>query len=123
MQHKQVQKLWGYEIWIENNIQYCGKHLCVLPNKWCSAHFHKNKKETFYVIDGELILYYSNNIDENIWSSGTYNKIILKKGESFTIEPYTVHRFSSNINKPCHFIEVSTHHDDNDSYRITPSFS
>ena len=51
-----VSKGWGYELWIENNELYCGKHLHVLPTKWCSVHYHKNKKETFYVINGELLL-------------------------------------------------------------------
>lgn len=120
--HKFVNKAWGHEIWIENNDLYCGKHLHVKPNKWCSAHFHKNKKETFYVIDGELILKYSNNMNEDIWNLDLVDTIILKKGESFTIEPYTVHRFSSNnTDTPCDFIEISTHHDDDDSYRIVPS--
>ena len=41
-----VNKLWGYEIWIENNEKYCGKHLHVVPGKKCSVHYHKDKKET-----------------------------------------------------------------------------
>lgn len=119
--HKFVNKVWGHEIWIENNDLYCGKHLQVLPDKWCSVHFHKNKKETFYVIGGELILKYSQNMNEDIWNLDLVNTLILKKGESFTLEPYTAHRFSSNSDTPCDFIEISTHHDDNDSYRIVPS--
>ena len=54
-----VSKGWGYELWVENNELYCGKHLHVLPSKWCSVHYHKNKKETFYVINGELKLEFS----------------------------------------------------------------
>lgn len=108
-----VNKSWGYEIWIENNEFYCGKHLHVLPKKYCSFHYHKNKKETFYVINEELLLEYSNNIDFS-----ESKKIILKKGQSFTIDPLVLHRFTSNTNAPCDFIEFSTHHDDNDTYRI-----
>lgn len=121
MKHKTVLKRWGYEIWIENNQLYCGKHLHVLPEKWCSAHFHKNKKETFYIINGELVLQYSNQIDKNTWELDLIDSIVLKKGQSFTIEPYIVHRFSSNTDAPCDFIEISTHHEDNDSYRIIES--
>ena len=51
-----VNKLWGYEIWIENNEKYCGKHLHVVPGKKCSVHYHKDKKETFYIINGELLI-------------------------------------------------------------------
>lgn len=121
MNHIIVPKTWGYEIWIENNELYCGKHLHVLPNKWCSVHFHKNKKETFYIIDGELLLDYSNHIDEQNWIDNKTNTIVLKKGESFTIEPMIAHRFTSNLNYSCDFIEISTHHDDDDSYRIIKS--
>ena len=56
---KFVSKNWGYEKWIENNREYCGKHLHVVPPKWCSFHYHKNKKETFYVIGGELLVVYA----------------------------------------------------------------
>ena len=56
---KIVPKGWGYEMWIENNELYCGKHLHVLLTRWCSVRYHKNKKETFYVIKGELVLQHS----------------------------------------------------------------
>ena len=46
-QHLLVDKVWGYEILLENNNLYCAKHLHVKPNKWCSAHLHKNKKKAF----------------------------------------------------------------------------
>jgi mannose-6-phosphate isomerase-like protein (cupin superfamily) len=116
-----VNKKWGYEIWIENNDLYCGKHLHALPNKYCSVHYHKNKKETFYVISGELALQYSTNLNKEVWDTGIVDNIILRKGDSFTLEPYTAHRFTSNTNFPCDFIEISTHHDDSDSYRIIES--
>ena len=111
----------GYELWIENNNLYCGKHLHVLSDKWCSVHYHKNKKETFYVIEGELLLQYSKNLELEFWQSELFDTIILKKGQSFTIKPRVAHRFSSNLDYPCDFIEISTHHDDDDSYRIIES--
>mgnify|MGYP003333626708 CR=1 FL=1 len=117
-----VQKKWGYEFWIENNSLYCGKHLHVLPNKFCSVHYHKNKKETFYVIKGKLVLQYSTNLSLDQWNNYEYDTILLKKGDSFTLEPMTAHRFTSGSNFSCDFIEISTHHDDNDSYRIIESF-
>jgi mannose-6-phosphate isomerase-like protein (cupin superfamily) len=119
---EKIEKKWGYELWIENNKLYCGKHLVVYPQKFCSAHYHKNKKETFYVIAGELSLCYSQNMDYDVWSLNLVDQIILKQGETFTLEPYTVHRFTSNLETPCEFIEISTHHDDEDSYRIIESF-
>ena len=113
-----VSKGWGYELWIENNELYCGKHLHVLPTKWCSVHYHKNKKETFYVINGELLLEYSNNIDKEFWEEKFARQKVLKKGDSFTLDTMIAHRFTSNTNYPCDFIEISTHHEDSDSYRI-----
>jgi mannose-6-phosphate isomerase-like protein (cupin superfamily) len=61
---KFVSKSWGYEKWIENSREYCGKHLHVVPPKWCSFHYHKKKKETFYVIGGELLLVYETYSEE-----------------------------------------------------------
>jgi len=113
-----VSKGWGYELWIENNELYCGKHLHVLPTKWCSVHYHKNKKETFYVINGELLLEYSDNIDKEFWKEKFAYQKVLKKGDSLTLDTLTAHRFTSNTSYPCDFIEFSTHHEDSDSYRI-----
>jgi mannose-6-phosphate isomerase-like protein (cupin superfamily) len=117
-----VIKKWGYELWIENNDLYCGKHLHVLPNKWCSVHYHKIKHETFYVISGELKLQFSKELDLEIWEKSLVAEIIIPKGCSFVLEPMTAHRFVSNLNYPCDFIEISTHHDDLDSYRLIESF-
>ena len=119
--HIMVNKKWGYEIWIENNDLYCGKHLHVLPHKYCSVHYHKDKKETFYIISGELSLQYSENLNKDVWGLSLADAIVLKQGESFTIEPYVAHRFTSNTSYPCDFIEISTHHNDEDSYRIIES--
>jgi N-acetylneuraminate synthase len=119
--HTIVNKKWGYEIWIENNQLYCGKHLHVLPTKYCSVHYHKNKKETFYIINGELSLQYSPSLNKETWDLSLADVIVLKQGESFTIEPYVAHRFTSNTSYACDFIEISTHHNDQDSYRIIES--
>lgn len=121
MNHTIVNKTWGYEIWIENNQLYCGKHLHVIPKKCCSVHYHKLKKETFYIINGELVLEYSSSLDVNTWNNHKFDKIFLSKGDSFTIEPLVAHRFYCSKNEPCDFVEFSTHHDDKDSYRIIES--
>lgn len=115
-------KLWGYEIWIENNDLYCGKHLHVVPGKQCSVHYHKIKKETFYIINGELVLEFANHTDLDKWNNMIDVQIkLLRKGDSFTIDQNVSHRFYSATSYSCDFIEISTHHDDNDSYRIIES--
>jgi mannose-6-phosphate isomerase-like protein (cupin superfamily) len=137
--HKFVSKRWGYEIWIENNKNYCCKHLHVVPEKWCSFHYHKNKKETFYVTRGELLLVharYSDHIENMVKSSHDprwdwihnfpeksdmyyqFKTQVLKAGDSLTIEPYVLHTFTTNTSKPCDFVEASTFHEDADSYRV-----
>jgi len=137
--HKFVGKDWGYEIWVENNEKYCCKHLRVMPNKWCSFHYHKNKKETFYVIEGELLLIharYSDSLAEKIkgsrdprwdWQHDYQEKtslyhefrtLVLKKGDSLTIDTGVLHTFTSNLPSPCDFVEASTFHEDSDSYRV-----
>tara|TARA_Y100001973_G_C5184174_1_gene326770 strand:+ start:778 stop:1140 length:363 start_codon:yes stop_codon:yes gene_type:complete len=116
---KLVNKEWGYEIWIENNKDYCGKHLHVLPGRWCSIHYHINKKETFYIIEGELLLEYApfDSVFEDNWDKVCETKI-LKEGDSMTLSTEMVHTFTSNTSRPCDFIEVSTFHEDSDSIRI-----
>ena len=116
-----VIKKWGYEIWIVNNDLYCGKHLHVLPTKQCSVHYHKNKTETFYVINGALKLEFSTVLDLEFWRDYTPKFVVLNKGQSITLQPMTAHRFSSAFDYPCDFIEFSTHHSDDDSYRIIES--
>lgn len=120
-QHIIINKKWGYEIWIENNNLYCGKHLHVIPDRMCSVHYHKNKKETFYIIKGSLVIEYSTLTDKESWIKNKFDKIILSEGESLTIEPMTAHRFYSALSSSCDFIECSTYHNDNDSYRIIES--
>ncbi len=136
---KFVPKRWGYELWIENNRDYCGKHLHVVPDHWCSFHYHKNKKETFYVIGGELLLVhakYSEDLAKMVkgsdnprwdWQNSfpekgelyyNFKTTILKKGDRLTIEPYVLHSFTTNTSEPCDFVEISTFHEDSDSHRV-----
>ena len=129
-----IQKKWGYEIWFVNTDLYCGKKLFV-RNIWSSDgkfHYHKIKDETFYVIKGILELDYYDYNKEIEWRQSVINspvsrltndeiknklvkKIFLQEGMSFRIKPYTCHRFRG-YKSDCTFIEVSTHHEDSDSY-------
>lgn len=101
---KKVKKLWGSEEWLANTDKYCGKILRLLPGFSCSYHFHKNKDETFYVLSGLIYL----NLEGN--------EMILKKGQSQRILQGQKHKFASLKGKS-KIIEISTHHEDSDSYR------
>ncbi|BCU98886.1 MAG: hypothetical protein CM15mV24_1110 [Bellamyvirus sp.] len=50
---KHVPKGWGYEKWIVNTEEYCGKLLFFNEGKRCSWHYHKLKDETFYLQSGK----------------------------------------------------------------------
>ena len=109
-----VKKNWGWENWFDNNELYCGKLICVEHGKWSSEgnyHYHKKKTETFFVIEGALRIDYVNR-------KGTFKSIWLDLNESFRIGRYIKHRFTAVSDTECKFIEVSTTHDDNDSYRV-----
>ena len=53
-----VSKGWGYEDWIVNKKEYCGKILFIKKGKRCSWHYHKLKDETFYIQSGKLEVLY-----------------------------------------------------------------
>ena len=78
---KRVEKKWGYEMWIHNDNEYCGKLLVFTKNRnRFSMHYHIQKKESWYVQEGRFQFNY---IDvENGKLKGTQ----LEKGQSVTIE-------------------------------------
>lgn len=104
-------KGWGYEEWLVNNSQYCGKILHFNKNKKCSFHYHKIKTETFYVESGEVSINYSwgNQLEEA-------QIAILKPGHVFHVPIGLRHQISAC--KDSRVIEFSTLHLESDSYRI-----
>ncbi len=100
---KIVKKVWGEEIWMANTEKYCGKKLILRKGKRCSMHYHKNKDETFYIDSGRVLI----EINEE--------KNIMNAGQAVRIFPGTNHRFSGL--EESIIIEISTHHEDSDSYR------
>ena len=54
---KFVPKGWGYEKWIANCPEYCGKLLFFVKGKKCSTkHYHELKDEVFYIHSGAIEL-------------------------------------------------------------------
>jgi len=102
-----VQKVWGNEEWIVNNELYCGKILSLNEGYQCSMHYHKNKHETFFILDGLILM----EVDGE--------KKIMKKGDVQVIDKNIKHRFIGL--KDSKIIEFSTHHEDEDSYRESVS--
>ena len=60
-----VPKGWGFEKWIVNCEEYCGKLLYFVKGKKCSWHYHVQKDEVFFIQSGKILLKYSNTDDIN----------------------------------------------------------
>ena len=108
---KIVPKGWGYEKWIVNTDEYCGKLLHFIKGKKCSWHYHKLKDETFYLQEGKLLVKYSDN--DNLDEA---NEVILERGDKFHV--YRGLRHQMFAMEDTDMFEFSTQHFDSDSYRI-----
>jgi quercetin dioxygenase-like cupin family protein len=106
-----VKKGWGYEKWMVNKPEYCGKLLYFDKGKQCSWHYHKLKDETFYVHSGQLLVRYADHDD--LESAAT---VILGPGDTFHVYPGLRHRMYAM--EDTEMFEFSTEHFDSDSYRI-----
>ena len=110
---KRVDKDWGYEIWMANNEKenYCGKILYIKSGHSTSMHFHQKKHETFYILEGAL--------DIEIICTVTTDKYIktINEGEVFVLDRLIPHRLIPK-GGDVKFVEVSTFHEDSDSYRV-----
>ena len=108
---KIVPKGWGYEKWIVNTEEYCGKLLHIVKGKKCSWHYHTLKDETFYLQRGELLVKYSD--DDDLERA---NELILKEGDKFHV--YRGLRHQMFALQDSDLFEFSTQHFDSDSNRI-----
>ena len=109
---KRVDKVWGHELWIYNNEEYCGK-LLVFEQAYSkfSMHYHIIKKESWYIQEGQF------KFDWIDTETATLHTNVLDVGDSVTIERGQPHQLTAL--KPNSIVfEVSTEHFDEDSYRI-----
>ena len=110
---KRVDKDWGHEIWMANNEKenYCGKILYIKFGHSTSMHFHQKKHETFYILEGAL--------DIEIIDTITTDKYVktINEGEVFVLDRLIPHRLVPK-GGDVKFVEVSTFHEDSDSYRV-----
>ena len=106
-----VPKGWGFEKWIVNCEEYCGKLLYFVKGKRCSWHYHKLKDEVFYIQSGMILLKYSDDDDlENAKS------VILQPGDRFHVYRGLRHQMIAMLDTE--LFEFSTQHFDSDSYRV-----
>ena len=108
---KFVSKGWGFEKWIVNCEEYCGKLLYFVKGKRCSWHYHKLKDEVFYVQSGKLRVLYSSTDDLTI-----AQEVVLGPGSNFHV--YRGLRHQMIALEDTELFEFSTQHFDSDSYRL-----
>ena len=106
-----VDKGWGWERWICNGPEYCGKLLFFNKGKRCSWHHHKVKDEVFYLQSGKMMIYYSEQDD-----LAKADQLVLNAGENFHV--YRGLRHQMVALEDSELFEFSTQHFDSDSYRI-----
>ena len=105
-----VPKGWGEEIIIENNELYCGKILIFDAGCKFSMHYHMDKDETWWVEYGEFIYRW---IDTE---TADVHEVKLEEGDVVRQRPGQPHQLEAISNG--RVFEVSTHHEDTDSYRV-----
>ena len=108
---KFVSKGWGFEKWIVNCDEYCGKLLYFVKDKRCSWHYHKLKDEVFYIQSGRLLVKFSE--DDDILKA---EDVVLKRGDNFHV--YRGLRHQIVALEDTELFEFSTQHFDSDSHRI-----
>ena len=96
---KIIEKPWGKEEIVEVNEKYMVKKLTMWKEHRCSLQFHNHKKETIYVLSGQLRIILGpdqNNLTGKIYTAG----------DSITISPGTVHRMEGAEDSV--YLEAST---------------
>lgn len=111
-----VNKAWGEERIITNQREYCGKILVVNRGAGSSVHVHRRKKETFYCLQGDVVL--------RLWGvveGEEYQRVRLNpQCHPVTVNSGTWHQFHALLDS--RLLEVSTHDDPADTERRTRSY-
>lgn len=105
-----VDKGWGHELIWATNDKYCGKLLKFNTGAKFSMHFHAQKDETWYVLDGKFSVFYIDTTD------ATVHEAQLNAGEIWHNKPLLPHQIVC-IEEGT-IIEVSTPDSVEDNYRV-----
>jgi uncharacterized RmlC-like cupin family protein len=110
-----VKKGWGHELIWATNDKYCGKLMVFNEGAKFSMHFHREKKESWYVLSGEFEVRWINTLNANIITN------ILREGDTWDNDPCEPHQLICI--KAGTIIEVSTPDSVEDNYRVQPGDS
>jgi mannose-6-phosphate isomerase-like protein (cupin superfamily) len=110
-----VEKGWGHEFIFATNDKYCGKLLKFNQGAKFSMHFHAEKDETWFVLDGKFEVKFINTKD------ASQSSAFLNPGDVWRNEPLFPHQVICL--EAGTLIEVSTPDSVEDNYRVLPGDS
>jgi uncharacterized RmlC-like cupin family protein len=110
-----VSKGWGHELIWASNDRYCGKLLKFNKGAKFSMHFHAEKEETWYVLDGRFEVWWIDTKDASV------KFVHLDKGATWHNNPLVPHQLICLDEGT--IIEVSTADSVEDNYRVMPGDS
>ena len=110
-----VEKGWGHELIWATNDKYCGKMLHFKKGSKFSMHFHAEKDESWYVLDGLFMIKFIETKDASM------HDVTLKAGEVWRNRPLQPHQVICLEEGT--IIEVSTPDSVQDNYRVLPGDS
>jgi uncharacterized RmlC-like cupin family protein len=110
-----VEKGWGNEFIFASNEKYCGKLLNFHRGAKFSMHFHAQKDETWYVLNGRFEVRWIDTTDAsqkfaNLVAGDVWHNVPLLPHQLICIEEGTI-------------VEVSTPDSVEDNYRVQPGDS
>lgn len=105
-----VEKGWGHELIWATTDKYCGKLLKFNKDAKFSMHFHFEKEESWYVLDGKFIVKYIDTTDASI------HEKILETGDTWHNKPLLPHQVICI--EAGTILEVSTADSVEDNYRV-----
>jgi mannose-6-phosphate isomerase len=97
---ERVEKPWGHELIWALSEDYAGKLLSVNAGHELSLQFHREKDESWYVLEGRLELQFAGAGEK------TMSTEVVTPGAAFRIRPGTVHRVRALVDSV--IVEVST---------------
>ena len=98
---RRIEKPWGYElIWAETD-EYVGKILHVTAGEALSLQYHEVKDETFFLLEGQLLLQVGLSIED-------LSEYRMLEGQSFHMRSQMIHRMIAETDSD--ILEVSTPH-------------
>jgi mannose-6-phosphate isomerase-like protein (cupin superfamily) len=96
---RKIEKPWGHELIIAQTEKYAGKLLFVKKGYRLSLHYHDEKDETFYCLEGQAIV-------ETEGASGEMAKTDITNDQCYRVAPKSKHRLQATEDTT--LFEVST---------------